>query len=175
LTGGTCAILLLTIGSLVVTARGSYALWNQAVGIPEAIVTTGTLSATIAIGADRGATAPVPAESFSGMLPGETRSVSLTVENTGTTPLSVAASMDDAAASDEDVSFGLASGACSPSPALGTPLTAVPSNVGGRLLPGESAPFCLIANLSTTVPNITQGMVLIPAFTLLLSAQQEPA
>jgi hypothetical protein len=174
---GTSALILFGVGVVLSTTPWTYALWNQAEDVPESTVTTGTLSATIAVGtvpAASGTTVAIPTATLSGLLPGETRGVTLTIQNTGTTPLVVGASVDAASAGNANASFSLAPGVCPVAPAPGTPLTVTPAPVGQAMTPGQFAFYCLATTLSTTVPQAAQGTVVVPAFTILLDAQQEP-
>lgn len=153
---------------------GSYALWNSAAPISETEVRSGTLTATVAVGDTGSPTATSAAfdpAAFEGMLPGETRSATLTVGNTGTTSFLVAASLDATSAASRQVSWALASGSCGAPSGVAVPLGATPQNVGAAVLGGAFSPYCLTIALAADVPAAAAGTT-IADFTLVLDANQ---
>ncbi|WP_426625505.1 hypothetical protein ACPPVW_05435 [Leifsonia sp. McL0607] len=167
----------LLTGSLVLVAGlnvgGSYALWNGSAPISETEVRSGTLTATVAVGDTGSPTATSAAfdpAAFDGMLPGEARSETLTVGNTGTTPFLVAASLDAASAASTEVSWALAPGSCA-APGAAVPLGATPQNVGSPMLGSTFSSYCLTVTLAPDVPADAAGTT-VADFTLLLDANQ---
>lgn len=139
-------------------------------------VTSGTLNATIAVGgspAASGTSAAIPSGQFAGMLPGERRGITLTVQNIASTPFVVMGSVDAATDADQDASYGLSAGACAATPGAGTTLTTAPAPIGSALTQGQYAPYCLTVTLSPTLPSAAQKTIVVPAFTVRLDAQQE--
>lgn len=153
---------------------GSYALWNGDAPISGTQIRSGTLTATVAVGDTGSPTATSAAfdpAAFDGMLPGETRSATLTVGNVGTTPFAVAAFVDAASAANPYVSWALAPGACAAPVGAAVPLGSTPQNVGGPLTASTFASFCLTVDLNPDVPAAAVGTT-IADFTLLLDANQ---
>ncbi len=153
---------------------GSYALWNGDAPISETEVRSGTLTATVAVG-DTGSSAATSAAfdpaAFDGMLPGEARSETLTVGNTGTTAFLVAASLDAASAASTEVSWALAPGSCAALSGAAVPLGPTPQNVGAPLLGSTFWSYCLTVTLAPDVPAAAAGTT-VADFTLLLDANQ---
>ena len=157
-----------------ISVGGSYALWNGGAPISETEVRSGTLTATVAVGDTGSPTATSAAfdpAAFEGMLPGEARSETLTVGNTGTTSFLVAASLDAASAASAEVSWALAPGACAAPAAAAVPLGATPANIGGPLAGSAFAPYCLTVTLAPDVPADAAGTT-VADFTLILDANQ---
>jgi hypothetical protein len=153
---------------------GSYALWNGGAPISETEVRSGTWTATVGVGDPGSPTATSAAfdpATFVGMLPGETRSATLTVGNTGTTSFLMAASLDADSAANRQVSWALAPGSCAAPSGAAVPLGATPQNVGGALPGGTFSPYCLTIALAADVPESAAGTT-IADFTLVLDANQ---
>lgn len=168
----------LLAASLVLVAGlgvgGSYALWNDSSPISETDVRSGTLTATVAVGETGSPTATSavfdPA-TFDGMLPGEARSQTLTVGDTGSTAFLVAASLDAASAASTAVSWGLAPGSCAAPDGASVPLGSAPQNVGVPLAASTFSSFCLTVTLAPDLPAADAGTT-VADFTLLLDANQ---
>jgi len=157
-----------------VSVGGSYALWNGASPISETEVHSGTLTATVAVGDTGSPTATSAAfdpSAFTDMLPGEARSATLTVGNTGTTAFLVAASLDAASAASPYLVWALAPGVCAAPAGAPVQLSASPQNVGAALIGSTFASYCLTITLSLDVPASSAGTTA-AAFTLLLDANQ---
>ncbi len=108
---------------------------------------------------------------FDGMLPGEARSETLTVGNTGTTTFLVAASLDATSAGSAAVSWALAPGSCAAPAAAGVQLGAAPQNIGGPLTGATFSSYCLTVTLDPEVPADAAGTT-VADFTLILDANQ---
>ncbi len=157
-----------------ISVGGSYALWNGGAPISETEVRSGTLTATVAVGDTGSPTATSAAfdpAAFDGMLPGEARSETLTVGNTGTTTFLVAASLDATSAGSAAVSWALAPGSCAAPAAAGVQLGAAPQNIGGPLTGATFSSYCLTVTLDPEVPADAAGTT-VADFTLILDANQ---
>ena len=153
---------------------GSYALWNGAASSSGTEVRSGTLTATVAVGDTGSPTATLASfgpSAFADMLPGEARSATLTVGNTGTTAFLVAASLDAASAASPYLVWALAPGVCTSPAGAPVQLGASPQNVGDALIGSTFASYCLTVSLSPDVPASSAGTS-VAAFTLLLDANQ---
>ncbi len=170
----TASIALVAGVGVGVDVGGSYALWNGAAPISGTEVRSGTLTATVAVGDTGSPTATLAAfdqAAFGDMLPGEARSATLTVGNTGTTAFLVAASLDATSAASPYLVWVLAPGACTAPAAAPVKLGDSPQNVGDALPGSTFASYCLTVTLSPDVPASSAGTT-VAAFTLLLDANQ---
>lgn len=167
-------VVILAVAALTIT-RGSYALWNATAPIASTTIVSGTLTATIAVGATASptsTTAEFGPATWAGMLPGETRLADFTVANTGNTPFTLAASLDDATASNGDVRFAAGPAPCPDGGADLETLTETAVRIGPVQTASQALTYCLAVTLLPDVPASSQGSS-IAAFTLLLSADQE--
>jgi hypothetical protein len=151
------------------TAAGSFAYLNATAPVGTASsVTAGTSALTLQAGSGAAASSiTLPTTVWSRMLPGDIAGQTVTVTNTGDTPLALSARLSTASA----WQFRVAAGSCPvtqlPGAALGTTSTAF-----GTLAAGASAVACIQAVLPATASNSVQGTT--PVLSLLVDGVQVP-
>src|SRR3954466_458147 len=119
---------------LLSTTESSLALWNVSAPIASKTVVSGTLTATVALGdvaSPTGTSIDFAPDTWSGMLPGESRQSDFTVANTGSTPFTLAASSDTDTAANRYVRFAMGPAPCATDSTDLTALTGMPVAVGG--------------------------------------------
>jgi predicted ribosomally synthesized peptide with SipW-like signal peptide len=157
--GGAAGVTAAAVVVAVISAGGTYALWNASAEIDAGTINTGNTGLTIndvtsyaIVGLDTGALYP----GYSTITP-----TPLTVKNTGTTPLSVT----PGAVTFTDSSSALASqlvvavrhtATCTPTPTGSTP---VPFT-SFTLQPGATTLVCVEVQLKSTAPANVQGLSL---------------
>jgi hypothetical protein len=166
----TAAAILLGVFAAAGTAAGSFAYLNAtaAVGAAGATVTAGTSSLTLQSGASpAGTSITLPSTIWNKMLPGDIVGQTITVNNTGDTPLAVSTRVSVATAWE----IRVVSGACPvtqiPGAALSTSSTAY-----ATVAAGASSIMCIQAVLPTTAANAIQGTT--PVLSLIVDGVQVP-
>lgn len=152
------------------SSRGTFALWNDSVNLPETTITAAGPSAGLSIElgtapgpADQSAVS-FPASTWANMLPGDVIRAPITVTNLDEDAYQLAASIDG---SDPDLKFSLASDNCGTTSAMGTQLTAVPTRLTPAAIAGNaSRTFCLQVELSSSMASTKAGTTLAPKFTV---------
>ncbi len=168
-------VLTVIVIAILTLTHASFALWNAASPIATTTVVSGTLTATVAIGdvgSSTSTSAEFPAETWSGMLPGETRRSTFTVVNTGTTPFALEASLDSAAATDQYARIAVGEAPCSADGTGEQIVTDTPVAVGRTQTPSESVTYCLTVSLAPDTPASAQNSTILSAFSLHLTANQ---
>lgn len=138
------------------TVPGSLALWNDADTVDAGTVSSGRLDAAIAPGTTIPTTGTVAQfAALTGVIPGESRTATFTVRNTGNVPIQIAAVRNDS--TNQYLILDLAPGICPTLPASGVVLSATPANVGTAIAPATNATFCLRITLDANTPGSLQG------------------
>lgn len=132
------AAVTLGVGLAVAAAGGSYALWNDKVPVSAGTITTGSIGLTV----NGVASAPLTATTLSNMLPGETANLDVTLKNTGSVRVTLAAAVSSSIPFVVTTRAGLCS-------ATGTPL--------GELASGASLATCVTVSLPATTAVTAQG------------------
>jgi hypothetical protein len=165
----TAAAILLGVFAAAGTAAGSFAYLNATAPVGTAsTITAGTSALTLQSGANpAGTSITLPTTVWSKMLPGDIAGQTVTVANTGDTPLAVSARMSVASAWE----FRVASGACPvtqiPGAALSTTSTAY-----ATIAAGANSTMCIQAVLPTSAANALQGTT--PVLALIVDGVQVP-
>lgn len=165
----TAGAILLGVCAAAGTAAGSFAYLNSTVQVGTAsTVTAGTSTLTLQSGANpAGTSITLPTTVWNRMLPGDIVGQTVTVRNTGDTPLAVSTRLSVASAWE----FRVASGACPvtqiPGAALSTTATA-----WATVAAGASPTMCIQAVLPTTAANAIQGTS--PVLSLIVDGVQVP-
>lgn len=156
------------IAAAISNAPLSLALWNGAATADAGTINAGTINAAVAPGTATPTTATTAAlGSFTGLIPGESRSATFTVRNTGNVDLVFSAAV--ASGVSAHLAFGVAAGACPASPPAGTALSATAAGIGTVVAPATNATFCLRVTLSDTAPASLQNTS-VGGFTIDLTA-----
>lgn len=171
LLGATTAVLL-GIGGATLAAGGSYAYLNAVspVGQSGATVQAGQSSLTLqAVGGSQGNAIVMPSTVWNRMLPGDVVGQTVTVRNTGHTPLSLTARVSAASAWEFRVQIGACPGGVIP----GAALTTSPSAAIGSALPVSGmSTLCIQAVLPASAPASAQGTT--PGVILTIDGTQVP-
>jgi len=161
--------ILIAMVSVVPTTLAS---WSGTGTVDAGTVESGTLNAAIAPGATvptTGTTAALGA--VTGILPGESRSATFTVRNTGNVNMTLAAAIR--AGTSPYLEFDISVGVCVASPPPGAALSGTPITVSSVIAPGTNASFCLRITLAATTPNSAQNTSL-GGYTIDLTAGSTP-
>ncbi len=165
----TAAAILLGVFAAAGTAAGSFAYLNATAQVGTvSTVTAGTSALTLQSGANPAAASiTLPATVWNRMLPGDIAGQTVTVNNTGDTPLAVSTRLSAASA----WQFRVATGACPvtqlPGAALSTTSTAY-----ATINAGANSVMCIQAVLPTTAANAVQGTA--PVLSLIVDGVQVP-
>ncbi len=165
----TAAAVLIGVLAAAGTAAGSFAYLNATAPVGTAsTVTAGTSALTLQSGASpAGSSITLPATVWNRMLPGDIVGQTITVANTGHTPLAVSARLSALSAWE----FRVAIGACPVGQIPGAPLSTT-SSASAAIDSGVSGVVCIQAVLPTTAANGIQGTT--PAIALVLDGVQIP-
>lgn len=154
---GATASVLLGIGGATLAAGGSYAYLNAVspVGQSGAAVQAGTSSLTLqAVGGSEGTNIVMPSTVWNRMLPGDIVGQTVTVRNTGDTPLALSARISTASAWE----LRAQTGACPVTVVSGAALTTSSSPaIGTSLAAGGTRTLCIQAVLPASAPATAQG------------------
>ncbi len=146
-----------------VQAGGTFALWSAATSVNAATITSGTTGLTI----NGQSAATITGLDATKLGPGAAVATSLTLANTGTTPLSVAASNGVVLSDSQGLAAELMVRVVALAPASCTP--AATGGVAGRIpgfqsssapvaiAAGASATVCLVVALDSDAPASAQG------------------
>lgn len=150
----TAAAIMLGVLAAAGTAAGSFAYLSASAPIGTAsTVTAGTSSLTLQSGANPAGTAiTLPASVWDRMLPGDIVGQTVTVANTGDTPLAVSTRLSATSA----WQIRVATGACPGTQIAGAALTTT-STAWTTIASGASSTLCIQAVLPTTAANSVQG------------------
>ncbi|AYG04166.1 SipW-dependent-type signal peptide-containing protein [Gryllotalpicola protaetiae] len=158
---------------------GTYAAWNSSATVSGATITTGSTTIVVGKGAN-----PTFASSYAlgpvsnAIGPGDTAASSFTVKNTGTTPVTLSATITLSTQAN-DLTNALSAGVvavpteASCSSASGTANTplASPAPIDiTHVAAGATQSLCLLLTLPATAPNAAQGQT--APFTLTLTGTQ---
>ena len=165
----TAAAILLGVFAAAGTAAGSFAYLNSTAAVGTvSTVTAGTSSLTLQAGANpAGASITLPATVWNRMLPGDIVGQTITVNNTGDTPLAVSTRLSATSAWE----FRVASGACPVTQIPGAALSTT-STAWATVAAGASPTMCIQAVLPTTAANAVQGTS--PVLSLVVDGVQVP-
>ena len=134
-------------------AGGTYAFLNAQRITPGATISSGTLSVTIqASGSAAGASAAIPTDAWTNMLPGDFAGQTVTVANTGSVGTVLSAQLAGTSAWD----IRLAMGACPSTLLTSAPLAAAPSSVA-TLAAGSTSAVCVQASLPANAAANTEN------------------
>ncbi len=165
----TAAAILLGVFAAAGTAAGSFAYLNATIPVGTAsTVAAGTSALTLKSGSDpAGTMITLPSAAWNKMLPGDRVAQTITVTNTGDTPLAVSVRLNATSA----IEIRVASGVCPVTQIPGTALTTVPAAYATMAAAGTST-MCIQAVLPTTAPNGAQGSS--PGLELIVDGVQVP-
>jgi hypothetical protein len=165
----TAAAILLGVFAAAGTAAGSFAYLNSTAQVgTTSTVTAGTSALTLQSGANPAGTwITLPATVWDRMLPGDIVGQTVTVNNTGDTPLAVSTRLSVASAWE----FRVASGACPVTQIPGAALSTT-STAWATIAAGASPTMCIQAVLPTTAANAIQGTT--PVLSLVVDGVQVP-
>jgi hypothetical protein len=165
----TAAAILLGVFAAAGGAAGSFAYLNASAPVGTAsTVNAGTSVLTLQSGANpAGASITLPATVWNKMLPGDIVGQTITVNNTGDTPLAVSTRVSAASAWE----FRVASGACPVTQIPGAALSTT-STAWATVAAGASPTMCIQAVLPTTAANAAQGTS--PVLSLYVDGVQVP-
>jgi hypothetical protein len=165
----TAAAILLGVLAAAGTAAGSFAYLSASAPVGTAsTVTAGTSSLTLQSGANPAAASiTLPNTVWNRMLPGDIAGQTVTVNNTGDTPLAVSARMNAASAWE----FRVASGACPATQLPGAALSTT-SAAWATVAAGASQTMCIQAMLPVSAANAVQGTT--PVLSLIVDGVQIP-
>jgi hypothetical protein len=165
----TAAAILLGVFAAAGTAAGSFAYLNATAQVGAvSTVTAGTSALTLKSGANpAGTSITLPATVWNRMLPGDVVGQTVTVNNTGDTPLAVSTRLSSASAWE----FRVASGACPVGQIPGAALSTT-STAWATVAAGASPTMCIQAVLPLTAANALQGAN--PVLTLTVDGVQVP-
>ncbi|CAN5456626.1 hypothetical protein BH09ACT4_BH09ACT4_17190 [soil metagenome] len=163
------AAVLLGVFGAAGAAAGSFAYLNSTATIgSNSTVTAGTSSLTLQSGANPAGTAiTLPATVWNRMLPGDIVGQTITVNNTGDTPLTVSTRLSVAIAWDIRVAAGACPGTQLPGAAQTTTSTTY-----ATIAAGATSTMCIQALLPTTASNVVQGTA--PVVSLIVDGVQVP-
>lgn len=155
------------------SSQGTFALWNDSADIPEASITVGASREGLSIAAgtqpgpkDQSAVS-FPASTWANMLPGDVVRTPITVTNLDSVPYELGAALDEASASNRDVTFALSEGSCVAGPLSGNKLSVAPTMLNSPIIGAKSSRIlCLQVELSSSLPNAKQGTTVVPSFTM---------
>jgi hypothetical protein len=147
--GAGAAVLLAGIVFSASAAGGTYAYLSSSQ--PVVLVSGGATTATINAGT---ATLAVNADAISlaNLYPGDARTSTITVTNTGSVSLALGVDSITGATAANGLVATVAPGAC---PGTGTPVTAGP--LGTTIAPAGSASICLAVGMATSAPATAQN------------------
>jgi len=150
----SAAAILLGVFAAAGTAAGSFAYLNSNATVGNAsTITAGTSVITLQSGAAGPAgTITIPATAWNRMLPGDFVGQSLTINNTGTTPLALSTKLTAASAWNIRVAVGTCPATLLTGAAQTTASTALSS-----LAAGTSTTVCVQSQLPSTALNSVQG------------------
>jgi hypothetical protein len=150
----TAAAILLGVFAAAGTAAGSFAYLNATAAVGTAsTVNAGTSSLTLQSGANPAGTwITLPSTVWDRMLPGDIVGQTVTVANTGDTPLAVSARLSATSAWEFRVSTGACPVTQIPGAALSTSSTA-----WATVTAGANSTMCIQAVLPTTAANAVQS------------------
>jgi hypothetical protein len=165
----TAAAIMLGVFAAAGTAAGSFAYLNSTAQVGTvSTVTAGTSALTLQSGANpAGAYIALNAAVWNKMLPGDIVGQTITVNNTGDTPLAVSTRLSVASAWE----FRVASGACPVTQIPGAALSTT-STAWATVAAGASPTMCIQAVLPTTAANAIQGTT--PVLSLIVDGVQVP-
>jgi len=165
----TSAAILVGVLAAAGSAAGSFAYLTASAPVGAAdTVTAGTSALTLQSGANpAGTSITLPATTWNKMLPGDIVGQTVTVNNTGDTPLAVSARMSVASAWE----FRVATGACPGTQIPGAALSTV-SSAWATVASGASSTMCIQAVLPTSAANTVQGTS--PGLSLIVDGVQVP-
>jgi hypothetical protein len=165
----TAAAILLGVFVAAGTAAGSFAYLSASAPVGAAsTVNAGTSSLTLQSGANpAGTSITLPATVWNRMLPGDIVGQTVTVANTGDTPLAVSARLNATSAWE----FRVATGACPVGQIPGAALSTT-STAWATVNAGASSTMCIQAVLPTSAANAVQGTN--PVLSLIVDGVQVP-
>lgn len=165
----TAAAILLGVFAAAGTAAGSFAYLSASAPVGTAsTVTAGTSALTLQQGAGvPSSSITLGATVWNRMLPGDIVGQTVTVANTGDTPLAVSTRLSAVSAWE----FRVASGACPVTQIPGAALTTT-SSAYATIAAGADSIMCIQAVLPTTAPDSAQGTN--PVLQLIVDGVQVP-
>ncbi len=165
----TAAAILLGVFAAAGTAAGSFAYLNATAPVGTAsTITAGTSTLTLQSGANpAGTSITLPTTVWSKMLPGDIAGQTVTVANTGDTPLAVSTRLSVATGWE----FRVVSGACPVTQIPGAALTTA-STAYATIAAGANSTMCIQAVLPTSAANALQGTT--PVLSLIVDGVQVP-
>ena len=147
---GLSALVLTTAIVFSISASGgTYAYLSASQPV---VLFNGSTTATITAGT---ATLTVNSDTigFANLYPGDSRSATITVGNTGVTALALSIAPITGPSTENGLTAAVAPGTC-PGTSAGVPS----GPLGVTLAPGASAPVCLAVGMSTTAPSAAQSL-----------------
>jgi hypothetical protein len=165
----TAAAIMLGVLTAAGTAAGSFAYLNATAPVGTAsTVSAGTSVLTLQSGVDpAGSSITLPATVWNRMLPGDVAGQTVTVDNTGDTPLAVSARLTAASAWE----YRVATGACPVEQIPGAALSTT-STAWATIASGASAIMCIQAVLPASAAAAVQGTS--PVLSLVVDGVQVP-
>jgi hypothetical protein len=159
----TAAAILLGVLGAAGTAAGSFAYLNSTASTTAgSTITAGTSTLTLQQGAGAATSnLTMTTTTWNKMLPGDFVGQTITVNNTGDTPLALSTRLSNAIAWD----IRVATGACPATQLAGAAQTTTSTSLS-TLAAGASATVCIQATLPTTAPNSAQGTNPVVALTV---------
>jgi hypothetical protein len=165
----TAAAIMIGVLAAAGTAAGSFAYLTASAPVGAvSTVTAGTSTLTLQSGANpAGTSITLPATVWNRMLPGDIVGQTVTVANTGDTPLAISARLNATSAWE----FRVATGACPVTQIPGAALSTT-STAWATVNAAASSIMCIQAVLPTSAANAVQGTT--PVLSLIVDGVQVP-